>query len=69
MSNYPAGAEFDSNAPYNQEDAKPVNYIVTFNVTIDANDRDHALELAEIIIGSSISLNGFDYEISGVQEE
>ena len=44
MSNYPAGAEFDPNAPYNQPDAKPEPFWVTVQVLIEVEGIEDAID-------------------------
>ncbi len=68
MSNYPAGAEFDSNAPYNQEDAKPAAYWVTVSIRIDATSLEHAAEQA-IDLMAVAKVADDDFEIENVWEE
>ncbi len=69
MSNYPAGAEFDPNAPYNQPDAKPEPYWVTLSVRIDAIDSLHAVQqVQDWLILSKINgakLISSDWEVDG----
>jgi hypothetical protein len=67
MSNYPAGAEFDPNAPYNQEDAKPSPYWVTVHIRVIAIDGEHAVDKVEEKLNKTLLSS--NYEIQNVVRE
>ncbi len=70
--NYPMGAEFDPNAPWNQEDTKPVDADVCVSYTLSKNctipvcdyiaEEWHEYEADDE--GNTISTGGVDYDFS-----
>lgn len=56
MSNYPAGAEHDPNAPYNQKDLKELKFDATCSQTLCKNQTIYTNEY-ETLEGAYYSLN------------
>lgn len=63
MSNYPAGAEFDPDAPYNQEDAKLGSWQVSVSVWVNAYAYEHAVEqIIDMMTAAKIADDDFGIE-------